>query len=115
MKRYLFVIEIKPEHLKGYIDIHKNPWPEVLKEIKNAGAKELLVWNYKNLSIVYYECEDIDKIYEYMGKTDVNKRWNAVVSPWFEESPSLDGSGSVATCDKIFDLQQQIKGKLEEF
>ena len=50
-----------------------------------------------------------------MGKTDVNKRWNAVVSPWFEESPSLDGSGSVATCEKIFDLQQQIKGKLEEF
>jgi L-rhamnose mutarotase len=115
MRRYLFVIEIKPEYLKDYIDIHKNPWTEVLEEIKNAGAKELLIWNNKNLSIVYYECEDIDKLYEYMGKTDVNKRWNAVVSPWFEDAPSLDGSDSVSTCEKIFDLQQQLNGRLEQF
>ena len=115
MKRYLFVIEIKPEFLKDYINIHNNPWTELLEEIKNAGAKELMIWNYKNLSIVYYECEDIDKIYKHMGETEVNKRWNMVVSPWFEDSPSLDGSSSVATCEKIFDLNQQIKGRLEQF
>ena len=36
------VIELKPEHVKEYVEIHKNPWPEILEE-KNAGAKELLI------------------------------------------------------------------------
>ena len=115
MRRYLFVIELKPEYVKDYIELHKNPWPEILKEIKNAGVKELLIWSYKNLSIVYYECEDINKVYEYLGTTDATKRWNIVTGPWLAESPSLDGSSEVVTCEKIFDLQQQLNGKLEQY
>lgn len=45
---------------------------------------------------------------EYMGKTGVNKRWNAVVSAWFEQSPLFDRSGSVATCEKLFDLCRRL-------
>ena len=54
MKRYCLVIELKEEFIEPYCDIHRNPWPELLKAIKDGGAKELLIWNYKNLSIVYY-------------------------------------------------------------
>ncbi|MHB1346858.1 MAG: L-rhamnose mutarotase [Candidatus Humimicrobiaceae bacterium] len=115
MKRYLFVIELKPEHKKEYIEIHKNPWQELLEEIKNAGAQELLIWNYNNLSIVYYECEDIDKVYEYLGATEVTKRWNIVTGPWLADAPSLDGSDEVSTCEKIFDLNQQLGGRLEQY
>ena len=115
MKRYCFVIEIKPEHVKDYCDIHRNPWPEILTEIKKAGARELLIWNYKNFSIVYYECEDIDELYARVGKTEAAKKWNMTVGPWFEESPVLDGSDSVGSLEKIFDLNQQLNGRLEPF
>ena len=115
MKRYCLVIEIKEEFTGKYCDIHKNPWPEILDAIKNAGAEELLIWNYKNLSIVYYECDDLDKLYENLGKLEVTKKWNATVGPWFAESPTLDGSGSVQTCEKIFDLKQQLSGNLEQY
>lgn len=27
-----------PEHVKEYVEIYGNPWPEILEEIKNAGA-----------------------------------------------------------------------------
>ena len=114
MKRYCFVIELKPEHVAEYCDIHRNAWPEVLKAIKDAGAKELLIWNFKNLSIVYYECEDLDAIYAKLGTLEVTKKWNATVTPWFADAPTLDGSGEVATCVKIFDLTQQLAGRLEE-
>jgi L-rhamnose mutarotase len=115
MRRYCFVIEIKPDKVKEYCDIHRQPWPEILKAIKEAGAQELLIWSYKNLSIVYYECEDLDALYEKLGKLDVTKRWNATVGPWFAESPQLDGSGEVGSCEKIFDLNQQLAGRLEEY
>ncbi len=114
MKRYCFVMELKPEHVKEYCDIHRNPWPEMIAEIRKAGAKELLIWNYKNLSIVYYECEDLDALYARLGELEVTKKWNAMVTPWFAEAPALDGSQSVATCEKIFDLRQQLAGKLEQ-
>ena len=114
-KRYCLVIELKEDKIEEYCDIHRNPWPEILDSIKEAGAKELLIWNYKNLSIVYYECEDLDALYEKLGKLDSTAKWNATVGPWFKEAPSLDGSGAVKTCEKIFDLNQQLSGKLAQY
>ncbi len=115
MKRYCVVAEIKEDHVKDYEDIHKNAWPEVLTAIKESGAENLIIYNYKNLSIIFYECDDIDKFYETYGQTEAAKKWNAKVSPWFKESPTFDGSGKVDTLEKIFDLNQQLKGKLEQF
>ncbi len=115
LKRYCLVIEVKEEFIGQYCDIHKNPWPEILDAIKDAGVKDMLIWNYKNLSIVYYECDDINRVYEELGKLEITKKWNATVTPWFKESPALDGSGNVQTCEKIFDLNQQLKGKLQPY
>jgi L-rhamnose mutarotase len=114
MKRYCFVIELKPEHVKEYCDIHRNPWPEMLTAISEAGAKELVIWNYKSFSIVYYECEDLDAVYARLGALEVTKRWNVTVGPWLAEAPTLDGTSEVATCVKIFDLRQQLAGRLEQ-
>lgn len=115
MKRYCLVIELKEENVEEYCDIHKNPWPEILSAIKDAQAKELLIWNYKNLSIVYYECEDINKVYESLGKEEITKKWNVKVGPWIAQAPNLDGSGKVETCEKIFDLNQQLEGDLKKY
>ena len=64
---------------------------------------------------MFYKCDDINKVYAKLGKLDVVKRWNETVSPWFKSAPTLDGSGAVTTCEKIFDLRQQLKGKLEQY
>ena len=115
MKRYMLVIELKKEFIDKYCDIHRNAWPVLLDSIKSNGAKELLIWNYKNLSLVYYECEDIDKLYEKLNKLEVTKKWNITVGPWFSSPIELDSTGNFITCEKIFDLNQQIAGKLEQF
>jgi L-rhamnose mutarotase len=115
IKRYMIILEIKEEHLNKYCNIHRNPWPELLDAIKSQGAEELLIWNYKNLSIVYYETEDIDELYKKLNEFDAIKRWNITVGPWIAAAPTLDGSGKMDTCEKIFDLNQQIGGKLDQF
>ena len=56
-KRYCFVIELKEDHVKQYKNLHKNPWKEMLEAIDTGDAKELLIWSYKNYSIVYYELD----------------------------------------------------------
>jgi len=115
LKRYCIVVELKEEHIQEYIDIHLNPWQELLEAIGNAGAKELLIWNYRNLSIVYYECEDINDIYRRLGNLEIVKNWNRVVEPWFDTQVTFSGKKEIPTCEKIFDLNQQLNGKLERY
>jgi L-rhamnose mutarotase len=108
MNRYCFVIEINEDQMDDYVQLHKNPWPETLKGLKDAGAKELLIYRYKNFSILFYECEDINEVYRKWGANETCPKWNKV-------SPSIDGSGDVDTLEKIFDLNQQLAGKLEQY
>ena len=44
-------MELKPEHVKDYCDIHRNAWPKVLQSSKDAGSRELVICNYKNFSL----------------------------------------------------------------
>lgn len=115
MKRYCIVFEIKEEFVEQYCEVHRNAWHEILEAIKNAGAKELLIWNYKNLSILYYECEDLDEIFKYLGKLEIVNKWNILMNPMFKEMPVLDGSIKMSSCDKIFDLNQQLNDRLKKY
>ena len=115
IKRYCMVIELKEEFIEDYKDIHINAWPELLKAEKDAGTQEELIWIYKNLAILYFECDDLDRIYRVLGDNEVEKKWNLVVLPWFKVSPVLDGSAHVEVAEKVFDLNQQLQGFLGQF
>lgn len=115
MKRYCFVIEINEDQMEDYVALHKNPWQETLQGLKDAGAKELLIYRYKNYSILFYECEDINEVYRKWGATETCKKWNARLANAYKVSPSIDGSDDVETLEKIFDLNQQLAGKLEQY
>jgi L-rhamnose mutarotase len=101
------VIELKEKHVAEYIEIHRNAWPEMLKAIELAGTNEEIIYNYRNLSIVFFSCEDtIDEVFARLGEKEVVARWNEKVGPWFAKA-------GVVYPEKIFDLRQQLSGKLE--
>ncbi len=107
MKKYLCVIEIKPEAQKEYVDIHLNPWRDMLLAIREAGYTNEAIFYHKNQSIIYLECPDNTTNEECNARlraTDVCKRWDITVCPWFAAEPVI--------CEKIFDLNQQIDGEL---
>ena len=62
---------------------------------------------------MYYECEDLDTLYEKLGAQEVVERWNITGGSWFARPPAMDGSNSVATCEKIFGIRRQLNGRLE--
>lgn len=109
------VFEIKKECVDDYVKIHKTPWAELLKAEKSAGIKEELIWIYKNLSILYFECEDIEKVFKILADNEIEKKWNLKVGPWFKDESDEDHLKQVETLEKIFDLNQQIKGELKKF
>lgn len=115
MNRYCFVIEINEDQMEDYVALHKNPWQETLQGLKDAGAHELLIYRYKNFSILFYECEDINEVYRKWGENEACPRWNTRLMKAYKVSPSIDGTDDVETLEKIFDLNQQLNGKLEKF
>ena len=104
MKKYLMVIKVKPEFQKEYIDIHQNPWREMLEAIRAAGFVNEAIWYFENQSIIYLECPDHDECNAKLRATEVCKRWDVTVGPWFASQPIMP--------EKIFDLNQQLDGKL---
>ena len=118
MKWYCLVNELKEENVKDYENIHQTAhqthWHTQLEALKAAGAENCIVFIYKNLSILFYQCDDINESFTKLGQIEENNKWQAVVAPWFANTPKFDGSEKTVSIKKIFDLQQQLKGKLEQ-
>jgi L-rhamnose mutarotase len=118
MRWYCLVNELKPEHVKDYVKIHETAhlteWKTQLKALKEAGAQNCITYIFKNYSILFYQCEDIDKSFEALGRIEDNNRWQAHIASWFANSPKFDGSEKAQPLKKIFDLNEQLNGFLGE-
>lgn len=116
MKKYCIVKEIKTENLSDYEEFHKNchntEWKTQLNALKNAGAESFTIYIYENLSIMFFEHEDITIFFDKLSKIDENIMWQEKVALWFTENPQFDRGKSVEPLRKIFDLNQQLDGKL---
>ena len=104
MKKYLIVIKVKPEAREQYIEIHKNPWREMLEAIRGAGFKNEVIWYFEDQSIIYLECDDHDECNARLRATEICKKWDAQMIPRFAAEPVMP--------EKIFDLNQQLNGGL---
>ena len=118
MKWYCLVNEIKPEHVGDYVDIHKNAhkteWKTQLHALKEAGAENCMVFMFENYAILMYQCDEINESFDKLGKNEDNNSWQRHISSWFAGTPKFDGSEPVQGLEKIFDLNEQLEGKLEQ-
>ena len=104
MKKYCIVIDVKPECADKYIKIHNHPWREMLEAIREAGFTNEVIYYHKNQSIIFLECEDHDACNAALRATEICRKWDMTVCPWFAADPAMP--------PKIFDLNQQFDGKL---
>jgi L-rhamnose mutarotase len=116
MAKYCIVGEVKPDRLEEYKrlhrDIHKGPYRELLNVIKNSGVKEEAVFIYKNLAIIFYETEDLDRCYERQGRSEIAKKWNELMAPMFASSYEFNVAKKLPVLEKVFDLNEQLEGRL---
>jgi L-rhamnose mutarotase len=118
-KRYMMINELKPEcvdeYVKAHETMHEGIWKEQLDVLRKAGAKECICYLHNNLSILLYECDNIDESFTALGKDPRRAAWEEFTQPMFTGQPKFDGSGSIPLVKKIFDMRQQLDGKLDAF
>ena len=90
MERVSFLLRIRPDRMQEYLQVHTEVWPEMLDALSAAGWRNysLFLRPVDGLVVGYLETDDFAAAQAAMAATDVNRRWQAGMAPYFED---LDG------------------------
>lgn len=108
--RYCFLLQVRPERIAEYRERHRAVWPEMLAALRDTGWRNYsLHLRDDGLLVGYVECDDLGAAQAAMAATDVNRRWQAAMAPFFT---GLDGRGpdeSFLVLDEVFSLDDQLE------
>jgi len=102
-KRYAFVMRIKPELKADYKKAHDEIWPEMAQAIRRSGIRNYSIYFREDGTLfAYLEAPDPAKAFEWLGKTEVNTRWQKAMDRYFvKKDPALLGP-EVVSLEEVF-------------
>jgi L-rhamnose mutarotase len=99
--RICFLLKVREEKMEEYKARHAHVWPEMLDALRQTGWRNYsLFLRPDGLLIGYLEADDFDQCRAAMKNHPVNARWQAEMTPFFEQS------GPAAADDKMFPLEE---------
>lgn len=102
--KYAWTWVIKEEYLDTYVRMHKEPWPEVLKEHTKAGICNYSIFQNRCQFFYCFECNDITKAFGYIGKSAICAKWNAITSKMVEGSFNFNDPSPIIPLEEVFYL-----------
>jgi L-rhamnose mutarotase len=104
VKRYAFMLHLKPGMAQAYEESHRAVWPEMLALLKSAGISEYSIYRRDNLVILALRAEDFDTTWSRIENDPVNLRWQAAMAPYFEPIEGLRPSERFPMMEEVFYL-----------
>lgn len=104
MKRVGFLLKVKADRLEEYKKHHQAVWPEMLAALRAAGWRNYsLFMRDDGLLFGYFETPtDLKAAQEAMEKTEVNARWQEMMSSFFELPPGAHPDQSLIELEEVF-------------
>jgi L-rhamnose mutarotase len=84
-QRSAFVLHVRPDKLDAYIDAHRNVWPEMLQELRNAGIRNYTIFRAGNEVFGYFEADDLERAATYLERQEVSAQWQDAMAELLEE------------------------------
>lgn len=107
MKRYCFLGRVDPANLEAYRAAHAAVWPELLRELRDAGWRNYsLHLRDDGLLVGYAESDDLDAAQARVAATEVNARWQAAMAGLFQGDGPPDEAWEFL--DEVFHLETQL-------
>jgi len=105
MKRYAFVFKIKPEMKARYKKAHDEIWPDMAGAIRNSGIQNYSIFFRKDGTLfAYLEADDPEKSFEYIGKQEVNERWQKAMEKYFIKEDSSVLGPETEVIEEVFHI-----------
>lgn len=85
MQRVCFLLRVRPERREEYLERHREVWPEMLDALRQAGWRNYTLFMGDDGRVVgYVETEDFAASLQAMAETEVNRRWQESMAPYFD-------------------------------
>jgi L-rhamnose mutarotase len=103
--RVCFILNVRPDRLDEYRARHAAVWPEMRDALRAAGWRNYsLFLRDDGVLVGYLECDDFAACQAAMQKTEVNARWQAEMSEFFEIDPAIRPDAAIEPLSEIFHL-----------
>ncbi|MHA7298502.1 L-rhamnose mutarotase [Pseudarthrobacter sp. MDT3-1] len=107
-RRVCFQLQLKAGLIEEYTRRHAAVWPEMLQALKSAGWNNYsLFLRADGLLIGYLETENLSEAQTRMAATEVNARWQAEMSGFFEDLDGAPDAGFLQLAE-VFNLEDQL-------
>lgn len=81
--RVCFHLQVRPERLAEYREIHARVWPEVLVELRAAGVRNYSLWMWRDgHEFGMLECDDWGEVQRRLGQSAAIARWEEFMSEY---------------------------------
>lgn len=103
--KFAWCWNIKEEFLDEYVRIHLDPWPEIMEEHTKAGIYNYSIFQNGNQFFYCFECDDVQAAFDYIDKSEVCQRWNAITSKMVEGSFDFGDAEPIKPMREVFFLK----------
>jgi L-rhamnose mutarotase len=105
MRRVCFVLKVRPDRLAEYRRRHENVWPEMRQALRETGWGNYSLFLAEDGTLVgYLETEDFAAAQRGMAAREVNARWQAEMSEFFEGIDGTAPDAAMRGLPEIFHL-----------
>ena len=106
VKRYGWVIKVKPEKLEYYKELHANPWPEVNAMLKECNIQNYSIYYRDGLLFSYleYTGNDFDADMKKMAADPMTQKWWKETDPCQEPVDSAEEGVWWADMEEVYHL-----------
>ena len=109
MKRYCFLLQVRPELLDEYRARHAQVWPDMLRALQATGWHQYSLFARDDgLLVGYVEATDLAEAQAAMAATEVNARWQAEMSRFFTGLDGRRPDEGFLLLDEVFNLDGQL-------
>jgi L-rhamnose mutarotase len=105
MKRYSFLMRIRPELKAEYKKAHDEIWPDMAKALRESGFHNYSIYFRPDGTLFsYLESDDPALAFEKMGKTEVNARWQKAMDRFFVKKDPKTVGPDIVELEEVFHI-----------
>jgi L-rhamnose mutarotase len=104
LKRYAFMLKLRPGAAPAYEEAHSAVWPEMLALLKKAGISEYSIYRRDELLVLVLRAKDFEATWKQIENDPVNLRWQAAMKPYFTPVEGIRSGERFAMLDEVFYL-----------
>jgi len=89
LKRFAFILRLRPGVAEAYEKAHAAVWPEMLAMLKKGGIHEYSIFRRDELLFLTFKAVDFEATWSQFDNDPVNLRWQATMEPLFAPNEGL--------------------------